>query len=736
MYRTHTCGELNKKDDKKKVELCGWVHKSRDHGGIIFIDLRDRYGFTQIVFDPNNNKDVHKEAEKLGREDCIQVIGHVRPRPDDMINKKLATGEIEVLIDELNVFSKSDTPPIEVDDRKPAGEDMRMKFRYLDLRRPVMQARLARRHKTMMAAREYFTKNNFLEIQTPMMVKPTPEGARDYVVPSRVNPGKFYSLPQSPQLYKQILMVSGFDRYYQLPICLRDEDLRADRQPEHTQLDLEMSFVRQEDIMGFVEGLFKYVIKEIRGVDIKEKFPIFSYDEAMDKYGIDKPDLRFGLELTNVTDIVKKSDFNVFKQAKCVKCINPEKEFSRKEIDEITDFVMKDGAKGLAWIKITDKGLEGSIVKFLKDSVQKQLLKATKAKKGSILFFIADEEDKVNYVLARLRLELGKMLELIDKNDFKFCWVTDFPLFEWDEENDRWAPCHHIFTSPKQECIKYLEKDPAKVYATLFDVVLNGTELGSGSIRISNPELQKRVMKVIGMAEEEAMKKFGFLIEAYKYGGPPHGGMGLGLDRFVALMCGVVDIREVIAFPKNKDAECLMDGSPSEVTDEQLKELHIKLDVVKKKNEVLEEIKQSLLAEKKEYEIIEHEPVFTSKDAAKARGTDIKQSAKALILKTDKGFIQAIIPGDKEVDLHKLKGIAGVKKIEMASADEVKEVTGCSIGSVPPFGNLFNIDVYVDKDLADQKMVAFNAGSHTTSIKIKAKSWLDVVRPKVESFSK
>ncbi len=582
MQRTNTCGELTAKSIGKNVTLAGWCHSRRDHGGVIFIDLRDRYGLTQIVLDPSHNKKVHETGEHIGREWVVAAKGKVRHRPKDMVNKNLKTGEVEVIVDELSIVTKAAVPPIEIDDRIEAAEDTRMKYKYLDLRRPIMQQRLMIRHKAAAAVREYFDKNSFIEIETPLLVRSTPEGARDYVVPSRVSPGKFYALPQSPQLYKQILMIAGFDRYFQLAKCLRDEDLRADRQPEHTQIDFEISFVDENDVMAFVEGLYKHIWKGVINTDIKTPFHVLTYAEAMEKYGIDKPDLRFGMELVDVTVIVKKSEFKTFAAEEQVKCLVAEKDLSRNEIDELIAWAKENGAKGLAWMKVTDKGLESSIVKYFSSTIQKQLLQLTKAKKGSVLFFVADEKKKVADVLGKLRLDLGKRLGLIKKDEFKFCWVKDFPLFEWNKEENRWEAAHHMFTSPKPEHVELLEKDPGKVLGRLYDLVLNGTELGSGSIRINDPELQERVMKVIGLSHEAAEKKFGFLLEAYKFGAPVHGGMGIGFDRTVALMLGLHDIREVIAFPKNKKAESPMDGSPSEIEERQLKELHVRSDVVKK----------------------------------------------------------------------------------------------------------------------------------------------------------
>ncbi len=582
MKRTHTCGELAKKDDTKEVELAGWMHSRRDHGGIIFVDLRDRYGITQIVFDPKHNKDAHSKAQHLSREDVLQVKGKVRPRGEGLENPNLKTGEIEVIVDSMEMIAKADTPPIEIDDRKEANEDIRLKYRYLDLRRPIMQKRLKLRHDVITTARDYFNKHGFMEITTPLLVKSTPEGARDYVVPSRVNAGQFYALPQSPQLYKQILMVSGFDRYYQTAICLRDEDLRADRQPEHMQWDFEMSFCSSEDIRNFVEDMYKDIFKKVLNVKL-DNFPVFSYKDAMNKFGTDKPDIRFGLEIVNVKDVVVNSDFGVFKDAESVKCLNPSKDFSRKELDKYISFCQENGAKGMAWMRVTENGLESNIVKFFSEEIQKKLISVTNAKPGSVLMFIADKEKETNTILGKLRLKLRDDLELVKNDDFKLCWVKDFPLFSYNSDEERWEPEHHMFSMPNEEFIEDFEKRPGEVIGDLWDLTMNGLELGSGSIRVSNPEIQERIMNFIGIDKKEAHSKFGFLLDAYKYGGPTHGGMGLGIDRTVALMCGINDIREVIAFPKNKNAECPMDSCPSTISDKQLKELSVKLDIVKKK---------------------------------------------------------------------------------------------------------------------------------------------------------
>ena len=594
MLRTNTCGELTKKEIDKKVTLCGWNHARRDHGGVIFVDLRDRYGLTQAVFDPSHNKKVHAIAEHLKREDVLRVAGKVRYRGKGLENPKLHTGEIEIIADELEIISSSLTPPLEIDDKVEANEEIRLKYRYLDLRRPIMQQRLITRSKVAQAVREYFTSHDFIEIETPVLVKSTPEGARDYVVPSRVHNGKFYALPQSPQLYKQILMVAGLDRYFQLARCLRDEDLRTDRQPEHTQIDVEMSFVEVSDVHEMIEGLYKHIFKKVLGVELKTPFKKISYDESMEKYGIDKPDLRFGLELVDVSKAIKGCEFGVFNSILehngIVKVIVVPQELGRNELDAWIKFAQEHGAKGLAWMKVTGKGsdlkLESNIVKFFSAEIQKKILNATKAKTGSTLMFVADKPKLVNEVLTKIRLKLGHDLKLIEEHDtknFSFCWVTDFPLFEWNDDEEKWEPAHHMFCMPKKEDLAHLQSDPGKVKCTQYDLVLNGMELGSGSIRINDPKIQEEVMKVIGLTHEQAEKKFGFLLEAFKYGAPVHGGIGIGLDRTIALMLGLHDIREVIAFPKNKAAECPMDGSPSDVDDKQLKELGIKLDAVKKK---------------------------------------------------------------------------------------------------------------------------------------------------------
>ena len=587
MLRTHNCGELTDKDLHKKTVLCGWVQTRRDHGGVIFVDLRDRYGITQVVFDPSHNKETHKSAEHIGREWVLKVSGQVRPRKDGMENLRMHTGKIEIIAEGLEILSRAQTPPFEIENDAVISEDLRLKYRYLDLRRTNIQKHFLIRHKAYQAVREYLSSEGFLEVETPMLVKSTPEGARDYIVPSRINLGKVYALPQSPQLYKQILMVAGFDRYFQIARCLRDEDLRADRQPEFTQIDLEMSFVEEEDIYSLTEGLMKNIFKQCIGVDLKTPFQRITHNEAIERFGSDKPDLRFGLEMKDVTSEVRDSEFSIFKNAistgAIVKClIVNSAEFTRNEIDSLIEFAKQNGAKGLAWMKVEDGKLESNIAKYFSDKVQMDIMKKTSAKEGNILLFAADAPEKANAFLSALRKHIAEKKNLIPQGGYNFLWVTDFPLFVWNSDDDRIEAAHHLFTMPASKDLHLLEKEPLKVRARSYDLTLNGVEIASGSIRNHDPELQKKVFKIVNISEAEANEKFGFLLEAFKYGAPPHGGIAPGFDRLVALMSGFNDIREVIAFPKNKNAENPMDGSPSDIIPQQLKELGLKLDFVKK----------------------------------------------------------------------------------------------------------------------------------------------------------
>ena len=583
MKRTHMCTELSEADVGKEVAVMGWVHKRRNLGSLLFVDLRDRTGLLQIVFGDQTDREVFDKAETIRNEYVIAVKGEVAPRAPEAVNPSMKTGRIEILATELRILSSSETPPFHIEENSGVNEATRLKYRYLDLRRPDMQENLMLRHKVAKIARDYFDENGFLEIETPVLIKSTPEGARDYLVPSRVHPGKFYALPQSPQLFKQLLMVAGYDRYFQVAKCFRDEDLRADRQPEFTQLDLEMSFVDVDDVITINEGFIKKAFKEALGVDIETPFPRMPYREAMERFGSDKPDMRFGMELVDVSDLVKECGFRVFSDAVTgggsVRAINAKGcgGFSRKEIDSLGEFVKTYGAKGLAWIVVEEDGIRSPIAKFYSEEEMAALLKRTCAEPGDLICFVADKDQVVFDSLGELRVEIAKRLGILDDREFKFLWVTEFPLFEFDEEENRWTARHHPFTSPMDEDLEFLESDPGRVRSKAYDVVLNGTELGGGSIRIHMQDLQQRMFSILGLSEEEARNKFGYLLEAFKYGVPPHGGMAYGLDRMIMLMAGRSNIRDVIAFPKVQNASDLMTEAPDVVDPKQLEELHIKV---------------------------------------------------------------------------------------------------------------------------------------------------------------
>ncbi len=570
--RTNYCGDVDSSLIDKTVIVCGWVKKLRNHGGIVFVDLRDRSGVVQLVSNPEDEK-VDKIMKGLKREFVVQAEGVVRKRPEVQINKNMKTGEVEILVKKIKVLNESDEPPIEIKDDVIITDANRLKYRYLDLRRPKIQRNIIFRHKLVKAVRDFLDSEGFVEVETPLFVKSTPEGARDFLVPSRLHHGKFYALPQSPQIYKQLLMVAGFDRYFQIAKCLRDEDLRADRQPEFTQIDMEMSFVKKEDVMDIVERMIKYSVEKVLKKQIKIPFERISYDKAMNEYGSDKPDLRFELKLKDIKDEVKTLGLSIFDNAESVKALKVKSLFSRKKIKEFEELVKVYKAKGLAWISMKNNELIGSISKF----ANKEFIDKVGISEGETLFIIAGEKDIVNISLGQLRLKLGQELNLIKEDELKFVWVVDFPMFEWNEDEHRIEAKHHPFTRPKEEDLNKLEEKPLEVRAEAYDIVLNGWEVGGGSLRINEPDLQKRVFKIIGLSDEKAREKFGFLMDAMKYGAPPHGGLAIGLDRFVTLLKGMTDIREFIAFPKNKSAENPMDGSPSEVSEEQLKELGIKV---------------------------------------------------------------------------------------------------------------------------------------------------------------
>ena len=582
MNRTHYCGEIRKIDLGKTVALKGWVHRRRDHGGLIFIDLRDREGIVQVVFNPDRRGNVHSMAHELRSEYVISVSGEVSPRPSGTENTRLPTGEIEILANQMEILNISKTPPFAIDEETEVAETLRLKYRYLDLRRDSLRDNLQFRYRFIRSVREFLHEKGFIDVETPFLTKSTPEGARDYLVPSRLNPGHFYALPQSPQLFKQILMVAGFDRYYQIVKCFRDEDLRADRQPEFTQIDLEMSFVEREDVLSLMEEMLKFAFKETKGVDLVTPFPRMSYSDVIDRYGIDKPDIRFGLELKDITDIASEVEFRVFKQTIEQKGIvkgfaaKGQAGLSRRELDELTEFAKGYGAQGLAWIKVTENGFESPITKFFSQGQLNSISLRLAAEVGDLMIFVADKSKVVNDTLAQLRLLIGNRLNLINKDEFKFLWVLDFPLLEWDKEEKRYVAMHHPFTSPMIEDIPFLDSDPLRVRAKAYDIVMNGSEIGGGSIRIHSRDIQRKMFERLGIGEEEANVKFGFLLEALEYGAPPHGGIAFGLDRIIMLMTGAESIRDVIAFPKTQKGICPMTDAPSLVEKRQLKELHLK----------------------------------------------------------------------------------------------------------------------------------------------------------------
>jgi len=588
MRRTHHCWELGADDVDKEVILMGWVHRRRDHGGVIFVDLRDREGITQVVFNPLVDEKIHAKAHAIRNEYVLAVRGKVDPRPADMVNPKLKTGGIEITVTELKILNSAQTPPFLIENEIDVSETVRLKYRHLDLRRSEMQENLILRHQVAAAVREYLNKNGFLDLETPFLTRSTPEGARDYLVPSRVNPGEFYALPQSPQIFKQLFMISGFDRYYQIVRCFRDEDLRADRQPEFTQIDIEMSFVGEDDVMNLAEGLMTQLFKRALGLKLKRPFAQLTYDEAVGRYGLDKPDTRFGLELKDISDIVGGSNFKVFanavKKGGIVKALNAKGciDFSRKEIDDLTDFVAVYRAKGMAWIKVKENEWQSPIVKFFSDEEKQALAERIDMEPGDLIFFVADQPKVVNEALGHLRNHLGKTLGLIDEKEYHFLWVTRFPMFEYDETEKRLQALHHPFTSPLEEDYERLKDEPLSVKSRAYDLVLNGFEIGGGSIRIHQRSIQEKIFEALSMDRKTYQGKFGFLLEALDSGAPPHGGIAIGFDRLVMLMCGESSIRDVIAFPKTQKAACLLTRAPSETGKTQLDELYLKLKPITK----------------------------------------------------------------------------------------------------------------------------------------------------------
>ncbi|MGD9233106.1 MAG: aspartate--tRNA ligase [Desulfobacterales bacterium] len=583
MRRTHTCCELGADDVGAEVVLMGWVQRRRDHGGVIFVDLRDREGLTQVVFNPEVSPEVHEKAHVLRSEYVIGIRGKVEKRLEGMTNPKLKTGEIEIFVTELKIFNAAETPPFMIEDNVDVSENIRLKFRHIDLRRRLFQENIINRHKAAASVRQYLNSRKFLDIETPVLTRSTPEGARDYLVPSRVNPGLFYALPQSPQIFKQLLMISGFDRYYQIVKCFRDEDLRADRQPEFTQIDMEMSFVGEDDVMDVAEGLMTKLFKDVLNFDLKTPFPRLSYEDAVGRFGLDKPDIRFDLKLVNISDIVENAGFKVFadvvKKGGIVKALNAKGciNFTRKEIDDLTEFVAVYRAKGLAYIKVHEDSWQSPIAKFFTEDEKQALAQRIDMQAGDLVFFVADQPKVTNEALGNLRNFLGKKLGLLQENTFSFVWVTRFPLMEYDENEKRYQALHHPFTAPLEEDYDLLENDPLSVRSRAYDLVLNGSEIGGGSIRIHQRQLQERVFAALSMDRKTYEEKFGFLLSALDSGAPPHGGIAFGFDRLVMILCGQPSIRDVIPFPKTQKAACLLTDAPSEADKAQLDELSLRI---------------------------------------------------------------------------------------------------------------------------------------------------------------
>lgn len=747
-YRTHTCSDLTGKAADTEVKLTGWVDRRRDHGGLIFIDLRDHFGVTQIVTDPELSGKAHAVFETVRPEWVLQITGKVRARPAGQENAKMVTGEIEVLVNEVKILNEAQTPPFEIAEEHDENEEVRLQYRYLDLRRERMQRNIVLRHKVLQATRKFFYKNDFVEIETPILIKGTPEGAREYIVPSRVHPGKFYVLPQSPQQLKQLSQVAGFDRYMQIARCFRDEDQRGDRQPEFTQMDLEMSFVNAKDVIKINEKALIAITKECRpdAVIKKTPFPRFTYEKAMNTFGRDAPDIRYDLEIEDVSKECKGCGFGVFadalKAGGKIKVLHVPggAEFSRKDIEALESAAGIYGAKGLAWIKVGD-ALEGVPVDKLGEDLSKQIVEKVKATKGDILLFAADEWRVACESLGAVRIAVAKKLKLLEgkENEFAYCWITDFPMFECDEESGEIAAVHHPFTRPKDKDEKLLDTDPLKAKAEAYDVVLNGYEIGGGSVRIHERALQKKIFDVLKVSDEDAERRFGHILRAFSYGAPPHGGIAWGLDRIVMIFAGEPNIREVIAFPKTNRAEDLMLGAPDIVPEAQLKEACIASTAEAEatgERDVFAEIERLLKDKEIKFEVVEHEPVKTSEEAAEVRGTALEQGARALVWKTENGYIQSICSGAREVDEAKLKEVAGVRELELATPEEVKQVTGCERGAVPPFGQIFGLPVFVEKSLSGQKEIDFNAGLRTKSIKMQYADYTKIVGGKVSEFAK
>lgn len=731
MYRSHHLNQLGIADVSTQVHLAGWVHRRRDHGGIIFIDLRDREGLTQIVFDPSHDSKSHQTADSVKLEFVIKITGNVRRRPADMINPKIGTGEIEVLANNIEILNAAKTPPFEINQDKDLNEELRLKFRYLDLRRERLKNNIITRHRIIKFIRDYFDTQGFLEIETPILLKGTPEGSREYLVPSRLYPGKFYVLPQSPQQLKQLLMVAGFDKYFQIARCFRDEDQRGDRQPEFTQLDIEMSFVTVDDVLKINEqGLIKVTEKFQPNKKIIQKpFPRLTWQQAMEEYGSDKPDIRFEMKLSDLNSECQNCGFQVFenilKKDGVVKALRIPKgaKLSRSQIAEFEEIAKKAGATGLAYLTLEGNSPKSPILKYFTTETIQKILEKTNCQSGDLVFFAADKFETACNILGQVRLAAAKRFQLIPENVLAYLWVTDFPLFEWNQEENKLVSSHHPFTHPKPEDLHLLDSSPEKVRALAYDIVMNGIEIGGGSIRIHGSTLQSKIFDLLKITKEDAERRFGHLLRAFEYGAPPHGGIAWGLDRLIMLFQNEPNIREVIAFPKDQKARDLMSSAPGIMPQEQIAEVHIQC--LSSADEGIFGLLQNLF--KKHHiwhEIIENKAIKTNQSAT-----------KALLLKNETGYIIAVISATSKINFEKLKKIVKTNRLEVASEEEFEAITECEKDSLPPLGNLFNLPTYIDADPLKNEIIVFPAGNKTQSLKMKSADYLKVSEARLENFT-